>query len=167
MIALCLCVAVLSSAQAPVRPPHPDFSGEWVLVAPASLTPDAATALTVRQPITDRNVRGEPMPPSSLELLVERHVGDTVQTERHAIGIVGGTVSGAPGLMHETTESATWRDDSLVISTTRSSGPRGNMRVEQERSETWRLDAAGQLVIEISERAGRSESTMVLTYRRR
>jgi len=168
MVAPILCLAVLSSMQVGSRPSQPDFSGEWILVNPTNPAADVATALSVRQPIVENTVRGGSMPPAYLELVVERHLPVGNRSETYRIGVDGGMVGGLPaGVRFETRQSVKWDGDSLVIATSRWSGPPEDRRLDERRSEVWQLDSKGRLVVTISEHEDKRELRTELTYRRR
>jgi len=169
MATLLLWMATLfSSPQGATRPDHPDFSGEWILVDSTNPAEGAATALSVEQPIATTTVRGTPMPPAYLELIVARHFLTGVRPARYRIGVEGGTVGGTSAAVHvETRESVTWVGERLVIASSRWSGPPGNLQLNEQRSEVWQLDSEARLVVTTTDQQGQREAQTTLTYRRR
>ena len=156
--------------QAVARPKGTDFSGEWVLVALEKPAADTAIALSVKQPVTDKNVYGAPMPPAYLDLTVERRSAAGAHSTKYLVGATGGSTSGfvRGGPQTETRWSVTWEAESLVIIESGWSARMGGvLELDRERTETWRLDRDGSLVIAIVDRQGDRESRDTLTYRRR
>lgn len=157
-------VLVLFVRSAPQVPPQPDFSGEWVLVKASGSSAEQASALTVRQTITSKTMRGEPMTPWFSEMAVQRRFKDGAVSETNHIGIIGGTVSQSEWM----TTSVTWRGNSLVIETERSSHPPGESGPYTAREEVWSLDRNGRLLITVTDRGSNIKPTTVrLVYRRR
>jgi hypothetical protein len=102
----------------------PDFSGSWVLQDPPQPGLDIPRRLTIRQPLVRTTILGEPMPPSFLDLTVERHFESGVRAETYHIGTIGGTVFGNGA---ESRVSVRWEGDRLHIEIGGHSGPkRGN-----------------------------------------
>jgi len=155
--------------QAVARPTGPDFSGEWVLITPEKPAADAATTLSVKQPVTDKNVYGAPMPPAYLELTVERRSATSTNSRKYIVGAGGSTSDfGSRGPQAETRWSVTLEGESLIIAeSSLSARTDGALGLDRQRTETWRLDREGSLVVTIVERQGDRESRDTLTYRRR
>lgn len=158
----CLTASVLAVTLVAQR--GTDFSGSWVLdethVRPA---PDTPQRLVVEQPLRTTNVRGEPMPPAYFTLNVTRHTAAVVREDHYDIGITGGVVSG-PVSNGSSRYGVEWRGESLSMwrYTTAPSGT--NIR---QRTETWRIDDRGRLVISIETREkDETAVTQTLTYRR-
>ena len=167
--AFSICIAGLLIVAPGQRPDEPDFSGEWVLINSTPKTTDAASALSVRQPIVRTTARGTPMQPFFSHLIVERHFASGVRSETFMIGVEGGTVGGMPSSVRvDTRQSVRWVGRTLVIETSRWSGPPGDMRRDTQRNEVWQFDADGRLIVALTEQEGAAESrTTTLTYRRR
>jgi hypothetical protein len=153
----------------------PDFSGRWILERPADAGPDVPRSLTVRQPVVRTNVYGAPMPPFFKELSVERQFVTDVRTETYQIGVEGGTVYGLPANRgtapdvnpSQTRFSVRWEDNRLVIDTGSYSGPTREAGPYTEHTEVWQLDAAGMLILTITDRgSGITSTTKALTYRK-
>jgi hypothetical protein len=168
---LSILVAATVAAQS-----QPDFSGRWVLAHPEAAGAGVAGALTVRQPIVRTNVHGVPMEPVFKEITVERQFGTDTQADTFQIGVHGGTVGGvvangaATGAgpdIPQTRFFVRWEDNRLVIDTGRYSGSTREAGPYTERTEVWQLDAAGMLIVTITDRGPGAESTTrTLTYRR-
>ena len=143
-----------------------DFSGSWVLdetqVRPA---PDIPQRLVVQQPLTTMtNVRGGPIPPAYLRLYVTRYLGDVVQEDAYPIGLIGGSVAGTVQPGGGSRYEVTWRGDSLWIYRESYGAAGANIR---RRSETWRIDDLGRLVISVETREqSEAATTQTLAYRR-
>jgi hypothetical protein len=151
----CSPLLVLSLAAVVAAQDKPDFSGRWELIAAVPSRADAASRLTVRQPIARANVLGAPMKPTFTTLTVERAFGDRATTETLQVGVQGG-IMGEGGL--RTRFSVGWEDDSLVIA----SGTETN-----EHREVWALDPDGLLIITMTEtEAGHDSTSKRLIYRR-
>jgi hypothetical protein len=154
----------------------PDFSGRWILEPSADVGPDVARSLTVRQPVVRTNVFGAPMSPFFKELSVERQFVSDVRTETYQIGVGGGTVghvaptnrAPAPDVdASETRFLVRWEDDRLVIDIGNYSGSSREAAPYSEHSEIWQLDAAGRLILSITDRgSGIASTTKTLTYRK-
>jgi hypothetical protein len=154
-------------------PPHPDFSGRWILDSPSPASADAALKLTIEQPITRTNVRGEPIAPACLRITIRRETVSSVTTETRVIGAIGGVVEGPvvrdgrsiPG--PETRFEDGWRDGSLVFSTSGHDRDGPQTGDWFERSESWSLEPDGRLRVEtVSEGRDQPKKTTVLVYRR-
>jgi len=170
---LSTCMLVLLGSVVAQTPKEPDFSGEWVLVKASGTGSDPAPALTVRQTITRTTVRGEPMTPWFSDLTVERHFRTGVVSETYKIGMSGGSVSGtvtaASSLRREerTTAAVMWEGESLIIRTSRYSGPPHESGPYTEHEEVWSIDPSGRLSITITDRSsGTQTATVMLIYRR-
>lgn len=154
----------------------PDFSGRWILETSAGASRDVARSLTVRQPVVRTNVYGAPMPPFFKELSVERQFVTDVRTDIYQIGVEGGMVGGvlpanrgaAPDVnVSQTRFSVRWEDNRLVIDSGSYSGPTREAGPYTEHTEVWQLDAAGMLVVSITDRgSGIASTTKTLTYRK-
>src|SRR5262245_41231204 len=144
----------------------PDFSGGWVLVSSSTPDPSAAQTLTVRQTVTRTNVRGGLMQPFFGTLIVKRQFAGRATTDTYQIGVQGGIVGGG---IAETRHSVRWEGNRLVIETGSYSSP-GPARSDgpySERTEEWQLDAAGRLVLSVTERrSGAQEVSNTLTYQK-
>jgi hypothetical protein len=155
---------------------QPDFSGRWVLAAPPAAGPGVARSLTVLQPIVGTNVYGAPMTPFFKELTVERQFLRDVRTDTYQIGVagassgVGATGHGSGPDVHvpETRFSVRWEGARLAIDSGVYSGPTRAAGPYTEHSEVWQLDAAGMLIVSVTDRGSGTESTTnILTYRKR
>jgi len=150
----------------------PDFSGRWVLVSSSTPDPSAAQTLSVRQTVTRTNVRGGPMQPFFSTLIVERQFADRAATATYQIGVQGGMVGGIVGgggaeSRTETRHSVRWEGNRLVIETGSYSGPTRSDGPYSEHTEEWQLDAAGRLVLSVTERgSGAQEVSNTLTYQK-
>jgi hypothetical protein len=146
-----------------------DFSGSWVLedgVASA----DTPARLTIQQPITRTTIRGDPMPPAYLTLVVVRHVANKAEETTYRIGTLGGVVGGLPdrgaapsGRASMSREwSALWSEDALWMQEwTLTAGV-----VTGARTEVWRLDERGRLIVTLEVRDGEKTDRRTLAYRR-
>jgi len=152
-----------------------DFTGRWILESPSSASAETPRALTVRQSVATRTVRGEPMKPFFKDITIEREVGAGTHTETHQVGIGGGTICGvvsaggtarAPDCGNEHHE-VKWDANSLVFETGSYTGPRPETGVWTERREMWSLDSDGRLHVVITTR-GSSDAprTVALVYKR-
>jgi hypothetical protein len=101
-------IAVRAAAQG-----KPDFSGEWILAASASVGLSVARGLTIRQRITRTNALGAPIEPFFDELIVVRTFADHTQTDTYQLGVQGGVVGGGP----QTRYSVRWEGNRLLIET--------------------------------------------------
>jgi hypothetical protein len=165
----CFCAILLTAIPTAVAAQDkPDFSGRWVLVSSRTPDPSAAQMLTVRQTVTRTNVRGGPMQPFFSALIVERQFADRAATATYQIGAQGGMVGGiVGGGVAETRHSVRWEGNRLVIETGSYSGPARSDGPYSERTEEWQLDAAGRLVLLVTERrSGALEASNTLTYQK-
>ena len=158
----CLIVAVCAVTVAAQR--GIDFSGSWVLdetqVRPAA---DIPQRLVVEQPLATTNMRGSPMPPAYFTLKVKRYVGDVAREDSYDIGVTGGVVGG-PVSHGASRFGVEWRGDSLWIWRQTTSPSGANIR---QRTEAWRIDDRGRLVISIDTREkDEAAATQTLAYRR-
>lgn len=146
-----------------------DFSGSWVL-EDGTASADTPVRLTVQQPLTTNTRRGDPMPPAYLTLTVIRHFANNAEEASHRIGTMGGVVGGLPD--HGATSSGRaslsrersvrWREDALWIEEwTLTAGV-----VTGARTEVWRLDERGRLIVTLEIREGEKIDRRILTYRR-
>jgi len=136
---------------------------------------DIPRTLTISQPIVRTNVLGAPMPPSFLELTVERQFENAVRSETYHISTEGGTVGGVVGIDRpdqssnrtESRVSVQWHGDRLRIETGRYSGPTRDSGPYTEHNEEWWFDEHRRLSIIVVDRRSDSEVvTHTLTYRR-
>ena len=160
-VALALCAGL---GQVPT---HPDFTGQWVVDSPATAGSDAVVTLTVQQPVSRTNVRGEPIPPAYLSITIRRARASGTTEESRQIGTVGFTVGGVVGPQRQPTATShhetTWRDGSLVLLNSQS-GADGNW---SERRESWSFEPDGRLRVEvISEGKDQPRQTSVSLYKR-
>jgi hypothetical protein len=165
---LAMTLVLVSVAQS-----EPDFSGRWVLVAPDAAPVDVARVILVEQPVTRTNIRGEPMSPAFLRIVIRRERVSETTTDTRLIGVIGGVMGGAvtatgqripaPSTYLETR----WRDNSLIL-VNRVDGPDGPHTGDwSERQETWSLDADGRLCVEIITAAqDHPRHTSTFLYRR-
>ena len=168
-----LCAILLTAIPTAVAAQDkPDFSGRWVLVSSSTPDPSAAQILTVRQTVTRTDVRGRPMEPYFSALIVERQFADRAATATYQIGVQGGMVGAIVGggraeTRAETRHSVRWDGNRLVIETGSYSGPSRSDGPYSERSEEWQLDAAGRLVLSVTDRrSGAQEASNTLTYQK-
>ena len=165
----CLLLTLIAATDL-VAQDKPDFSGTWVLESPSAEMPQT---LVIRQPLQRTTALGKPMPPTFLEVTVERHFESGVRIERYTIGTESGTVSGTvgngrPGVGANTRVSVRWEGDRLHIDTRNYSGPQSDSGPYAEHDEVWRLDERGRLLIVAIERqSGAEQTSRTLTYRRR
>jgi hypothetical protein len=151
---------------------HPDFSGRWVLVSSLVADPNAARSLNIRQPVTRTNQLGGPMPPSFLELIVEREFADRTTTETHKMGVGGGIIGGVAGgdragTRFQSRFSVRWEGDRLVMERSSYAGSTRDAGPSWEHTEEWQLNAAGMLVVTVTDRASDTETkSNTFTYRR-
>lgn len=148
-----------------------DFSGSWALEDGTAAAADAPARLTIRQPLTTTTTtRGDPMPPAYLTLAVIRHFANKAEEATYRIGTLGGVVGGLPdrgatssgraSLSRE--RSVRWREDALWIEEwTLTAGV-----VTGARTEVWRLDERGRLIVTLDIREGEKIDRRMLTYRR-
>lgn len=146
-----------------------DFSGSWVL-EDGTASADTPVRLTVQQPITTTTRRGDPMPPAFLTLAVIRHFANKAGETTYRIGTLGGVVGGLPdrgatsnGHASMSREwSVRWREDALWIEEwTLTAGV-----VTGARTEVWRLDERGRLIVTLEIREGEKIDRRLLAYRR-
>src|SRR5262245_20426117 len=161
--------AALPFGQAASAQDRPDFSGDWILVnrsdAPAA---NAAQSITVHESFKYESVRGTPVDPPLITLLVERRINGTVHSELYTVGTITGTVGGTVfGRQREQTRlSTTWDGDRLVIEV-RYAGRPVDAGAFSEHKEVWSLDAQGALLLTVTDNApGTEPTTTDLIYRR-
>jgi hypothetical protein len=160
----CVFVLIVAAAVSAPAQDKPDYSGNWTLVDASMPRPIVASSLAVRQPVTRTNVRGEPMPSSFLDLIVERTFVGRTTTDTHQIGVQGGFVWGAG---FQTRFSVTREDNRLVMATASYSGSGSESRPTSEHNEVWELDPDGMLIISVTDtETGREPKSTRLTYRR-
>ena len=147
----------------------PDFSGRWVLVAPANAGPDVPTAITVEQTVTEKNVYGEPMTPFVSDMRVTREFADGPKTSTYKVGASGGVVGGSVGSGVEVTSSeyaVIWRGETLVITERIQRRPAWDRTTVSSREELWSL-VGDRLVVRITEQTGDAPPrTIEMTFRR-
>lgn len=141
------------------RPPQLDFSGDWVLVESSGPGELIASSLNVQQPLTTMNVRGVPIPPAYLYLMVDRHLPTGVGSDKYRIGTRSGVISLDPQAPSRVNQSVLWEGDKLAI--TRTDSTTGT-RVEE-----WRFDALGRLVVRLSEQRDKLYPIATAAYRRK
>jgi hypothetical protein len=137
---------------------RPDFSGRWTLVGPTDAPTIPPRELVVRETLES----------GVTVLIVEKHIAGEVRTDRHRIGMIGGTVSGVDiqgrGARTQARRSVLWEDRALVIE---DAAYGQSPDADQHAKEVWSLDAAGSLVIVVSRRTGdAAPRVQTLTYRR-
>ena len=141
-----------------------DFSGSWVLEDGTAASAEIPARLTVQQPIATTTTLGAPMPAAYLTITVHRHFANTVRDETYFIGTFAGVVGGTPGKPSKSSAYATgWKENALWIQH-KNFTESGSLA--SERTELWRLDEAGRLIVtlEITD-AGKVE-TRTLAFRR-
>jgi hypothetical protein len=149
---------------------EPDFSGEWVLVSAARSDSDAAPMLTVRQTLVRTDALGQPMAPFFSQLIVERKSVDHPRKDTYQLGVHGvrggisGGIVGGGGV--QTRYSVRWEGDRLVIETGSYSGPGRQDGPYSEHTEEWRLDREGLLILQLTDRSDKDQTSNTLTYRR-
>src|SRR5688572_26971849 len=138
-------ILLLLAAPALVAQDKPDFSGRWVLVDSEQPGPETPRALSIRQSLVRTNVRGEPMTPYFSEISIEREFASATRAETHAIGILGGSVSGIVGsgkpARPRSHHSVKWDGNALVFENGSYAGELPETGVWTERREVWSLDA--------------------------
>ena len=164
-------ILVVLAAAAIAAQDETDFSGRWVLVSVSQPGPDAPRALSVRQELVRTNVRGEPMKPFFKSIAIDREFESSTRSETHAIGVIGGVVSGfardggpaGPRGHH----AVRWEHNALVFESGSYSGETPGTGVWSERREVWSLQPDGRLSVAISTSGSAETSTTVtLLYRR-
>jgi len=162
LTALLLAMTTVASAQLGV-----DFSGRWTLQS-AVTSPEAARALTIEQPLTSRNVRGDDMPPAYLSITIRRESDTGVSVETRRLGVIGGTVSGI-GARDSTRSESVWKGNTLVLFDGIYSGEATVSREWSERREEWSIGSDGLLTIDImtqgTEQPRRSQRLVYLRSR--
>ena len=147
-----------------------DFSGSWALEDGTAAAADTPARLTVRQPLTTTTVRGDPMPPAYLTLTVTRHFANKAEEAAYRIGTIGGVVGGLPDRGATSSGRASlsrelsirWRETALWIEEwTLTAGV-----VTGARTEVWRLDEHGRLIVTLEIRDGEKTDRRALAYRR-
>lgn len=140
-----------------------DLSGSWVLEESSAPSDTIPGRLTVQQPLTTTDAFGQPRPPAYLTLSVTRYFPDSVREATYRVGLVGGVVGG-PGPATRSDWSVRWIGDSLWINEREFTA--GAMA--SERTETWRLDETGRLLIALEIRGARIVDVRrwTLVYRR-
>ena len=166
---LASCILVLLVGQAASPQDKPDFSGDWILVNRSDAPSNAAQSISVHESFKRESVRGTPVDPPLITLLVERRINGTVHSELYTVGTISGTVGGTVfgGQREQTRFSTTWDGDRLVIEV-RYSGRPVDAGAFSEHKEVWSLDVAqGVLLLAVTEKApGTEPTTTDLIYRR-
>ena len=159
-VGLSLFAAVTVAAQE-----RPDFSGRWVLDSARESGPDIPSALAVRQPVPRTTMTG---------ITIERQFASGTTSETHAIGLVGGFVSGvARGLRADGSASAKghhsvrWEGDSLVFESDSSTEQASGRSVWAERREVWSLQPDGRLRVVVTRRSSLEAPVEVIAVYRR
>jgi hypothetical protein len=158
--------------------PKPSFAGTWVLESSTAASSDNPTALTVRESVQRKTLRGEPLPTAYLsDLTVERHYTSRVVSEDYRVGSVEGRVEGGPAMptsaparaqQADTRFSVAWDGNSLVFSNGKYSGPSTSSGPYSEHREVWSIDAQQKLHVALTDSGSdRPTSMRTLTYRRR
>src|SRR5262245_41703161 len=127
-----------------------DFSGTWVLEESSAPSENIAGQLIIQQ--------------QARTLSVTRRFANAVRERSYMIGLVGGVTGGLPGGARTGYDwTVRWSGNSLWINERDYSGT-----VTSERSETWRLDDRGRLIIslEIRESGRLDAQRWTLAYRR-
>ena len=108
------------------------------------------------------------MPPTFLELTVEKQIQNEIRSERYHLGTEGGTVSGTiSGQGSELTRgSALWEGRRLHIESRRYSVTGGESRPLAQRDEQWELDEGNLKITVIDRRSDSGVLRRTLTYRR-
>ena len=146
---------------------QPDFSGRWVLAAPAQAGPGIPSALSVRQSLARTTMRGDPMKPFFRDITIERRLETGPFSESRAIGVEGGTVIGSVPDGPKTINRVAWEGTSLVFENGSDAGQSPGAGEWTERREVWSLDPDGRLRIAITTRSSAAEPrTVTLVYRR-
>jgi hypothetical protein len=168
-IILASCVLILSVSQPASAQDKPDFSGDWVLVNRRDAPTKAAQSLTVHESFKRESVRGTPVNPPLITLMVERRINGIVHGELYTVGTISGTAGGSV-LGDETDRtrvSTAWDGDRLVIDIMYSGRPleRGS---SSEHKEVWSLNGAqGTLVLTVTDKIpGTEPVSITLVYRR-
>jgi|KBSMisStandDraft_5_1062788.scaffolds.fasta_scaffold650378_1 hypothetical protein len=147
----------------------PDFSGDWILINRSNAPSNAAQSISVHESFKHESVRGTPVDPPLITLLVERRVNGTVHSELYTVGTISGTVGGTGfgGKSERAQVSTSWDGDRLVIEV-RYSGRPVDASAVSEHKEVWSLDVAhGVLLVAVTEKApGTEPTTTNLMYRR-
>jgi hypothetical protein len=148
----------------------PDFSGRWVLQAPADAPPDVSRVIVVRRSARESTPRDSTRKPPLEELTIRREFENGVSVETHAIGLQGGSVAGvhADGTPTgpSTYRSARWSGPSLMLESGSYRGPVPEQGVRKEQQETWSLARGGRLRITRTVRSSRQPArTVALIYR--
>ena len=146
---------------------EPDFTGRWVLESPSQPSPDIPAALSVRQSVVSKNVRGEPMKPFFRDITVVRELANRTSSETYEIGVVGGSLGGSvAGESPSRHFRVLWEKQVLVIESGSYTGSTPESGQWTERREAWSLDPDGRLRLAITSRSSDSDlSTVTLVYR--
>ena len=162
-------ILILLVGQAVSAQDKPDFSGDWILVNRSDAPSSAAQSISVHESFKRESVRGTPVDPPLVTLLVERRINGTVHSELYTVGTISGTVGGTVfgGQREQTRFSTSWDGDRLVIEV-RYSGRPVDAGAFSEHKEVWSLDVAqGVLLLAVTEKApGTEPTTTDLIYRR-
>ena len=136
LVASVLAMSATAGAQQGV-----DFSGRWTLQSTVT-SPEVARVLTIEQPVTRKNVRGDDMPPAYLSITFRRESDAGVSAETRHLSI-GGTV-GARGSSRTETK---WEGDTLVLFDGTYSGDPPKSGEWHERREEWSIGTKGLLTL--------------------
>jgi hypothetical protein len=159
MLAVLVCVGVLSQQGTQGPDVGVDFSGRWALVVALPVDVNVPTSLTVHQSIRRANVRGEPMPPVYDTIEIQRDFGGRTTTDMPMIGIHGGVVGGVvnptvnprPTVRHVNSDYAVeWNGNTLVFEEGTYTGHTPGSGDWTARRETWALQPNGELAITIA-----------------
>jgi hypothetical protein len=157
LAALCICADAQTGT---------DFSGNWVLEEGIQRSATVPQRLVVQQPITTTTMRGAPMPPAYLWLIVERQFADHAQKDSYNIGVIGGNVGGVTGNGIAAVQrrwAVVWVGNSLRMEW-RNLTASGS--TTSSRTEVWRLDQGRRLVIAIEDQEGDTVTAQTLYYRK-
>ena len=133
-------------------------------MSPTDTNVNAAQAMTVHESFVCESVRGTPLTSPVIMVSVERQFNGYSKSESYTVGMISGFVSGTlSDEGQQTRASSTWDGNTLVIDTRSSVGAGGY----SEHREEWSLDAQGNLLLTITDRAaGIEPMTHRLIYRR-
>jgi hypothetical protein len=157
-----------------------DFTGRWILESRLPAPAETPRALSVRQSLVTRNVRGELMRPFFNEIAIDREFETGTRAERHQIGIEGGTivgvVGGSAGAPMSTSAAAIgsnrhyavkWDANAMVFESGSYTGHIPETGVWIERREVWSVDSDGRLHVVITTRGSNdAPNTVAAVYRR-
>jgi hypothetical protein len=84
MSRLASCLLIILVGQTVSAQNRPDFSGDWVLVRRGGVPLNAAQSITVHESFKRESVRGAPVNPPLITLMVERRINGIVHSELSA-----------------------------------------------------------------------------------